>query len=48
MNRLSALFTLMIPAAPNPCSIRAMISVGSEDDMAQAKEATVNRISPAW
>ena len=48
MKRISALLTLMMPAAPNPCSIRARISVVSEDDIAQANEATVNRASPAW
>ncbi len=48
MKRIRALLTLMMPAAPKPCSMRAMISVGSEEDSAQASEARVNSTSPAW
>src|ERR1700733_12173882 len=49
MKRISALFTLMIPAAPKPCSIRAMISVVRDEDSAQAREAIGNsttKVSP--
>ncbi len=45
--RTSAVFTLMMPAAPKPWTTRASASVGSEVDNAQPNDATVNRISPA-
>ena len=47
MNRISAVLTLMIPAAPNPCSTRAPVSVGNDHDSAHSAEAIVNTSSPA-
>ena len=48
MNRTSALFTLMMPAAPNPWNTRASASGGSDYDSAHASEASVNTTSPHW
>ncbi len=46
MKRISAVFTLMIPAAPTPCSTRAAVSVGSDQLSAQTSEAPVNSSQP--
>ena len=46
MNRISAVLTLISPAAPTPCITRAAVSVGSDQLSAQASEATVNAASP--
>ncbi len=46
MNRISAVFTLMMPAAPTPCSTRAAVSVGSDQLSAHSSEASVNIASP--
>ena len=46
MKRTSALLTLMMPAAPKPWTMRAMVSVSSESDSAQPSEAIVNTTSP--
>ena len=44
--RISAPLTLMMPAAPRPCTMRAVTSIGSEADSAQINEAAVNTASP--
>jgi hypothetical protein len=46
MKRTNAVFTLMSPAAPKPCAIRARVSVPRLVDSAQAKEAAVNTEMP--
>ena len=46
MNRTSAVFTLIIPLAPRPCSTRAAVNVGSDQLSAQISDATVNTASP--
>ena len=46
MKRISAVFTLINPAAPTPCSTRAAVSVPSDQLSAQASEATVNTANP--
>ncbi|CVB35027.1 Uncharacterised protein [Serratia marcescens] len=45
--RISAVLTLMMAAAPKPCSTRAMVSVSSESDRAQNSEVMLNTSSPA-
>ena len=47
MKRMIAVFTLMIPAAPSPCSTRAAVRLGSDHDNAHSSEANVNTTSPA-
>ena len=47
MSRTSAAFTLMMPAAPRPCSVRAAISVPIEFDSTAASEDTVNSAMPS-
>jgi hypothetical protein len=44
--RIRAVFTLMMPAAPKPCTMRATTSIGSVAETAQMNEAMVNTTSP--
>ena len=46
MKRTKAPLTLMMPAAPKPWTTRARVSVVSESDSAQPREARVNTTSP--
>ena len=46
MKRISAVLTLMIPAAPTPCSTRAAVRLPSDQLSAHSNEARVNSISP--
>ena len=43
---MSAVLTLMMAAAPTPCSARAAASEGSDHARPQASELNVNRVSP--
>ncbi len=47
VKRTSAAFTLIIPAAPSPCTARATVSSTSECANAHASDATVKRMRPA-
>ena len=46
MNRMSAMLTLMIPAAPSPWISRAKVSTANVGASAQAREAAVKTASP--
>ena len=48
MKRTRAVLTLMMPAAPKPCTTRASVSETSPVDRAQSSEATVNTTKPTW
>ena len=48
MKRTSALLTLMMPAAPKPWNTRAIARDGSDQDIAQARDAIVNMMNPPW
>ena len=45
--RSKAPLTLMTPAAPKPCRVRASVSIASERESAQARDATTKSASPA-
>ena len=46
VRRTSAAFTLMMPAAPSPCSARAATSVDNEDESIAPTDAAVNSAMP--
>ncbi len=46
MKRSKAAFTLMTPAAPSPCRMRAATSTGSDGASPQASEDSVNTTMP--
>jgi hypothetical protein len=46
MKRSSAAFTLMTPAAPSPCRMRAATSTGRVGASPQASDASVNTTMP--
>ncbi len=45
--RTSAAFTLMMPAAPRPCTARAAISTSSDDASMAPRDDTANRPMPS-
>ena len=42
----SAVFTLVIAAAPNPCKIRAAVSIQNESAQVQIPEVMLNSKTP--
>lgn len=46
MIRIRAVLTLAMAAAPNPCRVLEITSMGSELEQAHNSEVPINRLSP--